>query len=509
MRVSGGGGGRRYNAGMADEALHAVVGKVFRRLIPICIIAFLLNYIARSNIGIAESAMEGSIPGFTKDVYTWGLIAFFIPYCLLELPSNLLMERVGARFWIARIMISWGIVSMGFALTRGPWSFYGIRTLLGVMEAGFFPGVLLYLSYWFPHEYRARASAYFFLSQVIAQVITNILGGTILDAASHWPGLQPWQWLFIIEGLPSVIMGLVILFYLTDRPTQARWLSDGERAELIGALGRETAHHQKHQATDFTHALVNPFVWILSALYGLICWAYFPMNSFTPIFMKPILAKAGLIVLAPVGMTATQAIAGGIRVTPDNTVSLYIGLFSAIPFGITAICMMFIAGHSDKRNERRYHMAATCGMMAVGWVIAAFAPKIATGMTGVVISLVGMTITTIGVFGTYATFWALPPQLLSGIAGAAAFAIINSIGNFVGNFVGPWTKASWKLSDQNTMLAAAGCALLAAVITLAVPFPKYAPAAQGFEAEMDGVAGGCGGKMTGRGHAWTGPGLGE
>ena len=199
---------------MADEKLHLVVGKVFRRLIPICIVAFLLNYIARSNIGIAEHAMEGSIAGFTTDVYTWGSIVFFIPYCLLELPSNLLLEKVGARFWIARIMISWGMVSMCFALTRGPWSFYTIRALLGVMEAGFFPGVLLYLSYWFPHEYRARASAYFFLSQVIAQVITNILGGAILDSAAHWGWLQAWQWLFVIEGLPSVIMGLVILFYL-------------------------------------------------------------------------------------------------------------------------------------------------------------------------------------------------------------------------------------------------------------------------------------------------------
>jgi len=285
--------------------------------------------------------------------------------------------------------------------------------------------------------------------------------------------------------LPSVIMGLVILFYLTDRPAQAKWLSEEERGELTGALGKETAQHQKHRATDFVHALANPFTWILSGLYGLICWAYFPMNSFTPIFMKPILATAGLITLPPAGMTAAQAIAAGMAATPDNKVSLYIGLFSAIPFGITAICMMFIAGHSDKRNERRYHMATTCGMMAVGWVIAAFAPKIATGTGGAAISLVGMTITTIGVFGTYATFWALPPQFLSGVAGAAAFAIINSIGNFVGNFVGPWAKVNWKLSDSHTMLVAGGFAFLAMLITLFMPMPKYGAAAQGPEAEIE------------------------
>jgi len=245
---------------MADKATEAVIHKVLRRLIPFCILCYLLNYIDRTNVAIAKDLMVRDIPGFTDAVYSLGVAwVFFIPYCVFELPSNLIMQRVGPRRWIARIMITWGLVSSAFIFTTGPWSFLSMRALLGVAEAGFFPGILLYLSYWVPHAYRARASALFLLSQAIAQVIGNVLGGYILYLAQKYqfPG-HAWQWVFIFEGIPTVIVGVVVLFYLTDYPADAKWLTADERTRLTYIMQGERKHLLAGHASEFLHALRSP-----------------------------------------------------------------------------------------------------------------------------------------------------------------------------------------------------------------------------------------------------------
>src|SRR4051812_24789700 len=278
-----------------DEATHKLIRKVIRRIIPFLILCFLLNFIDRTNITIAQNSMSKDIADFGK-YFDWGLALFYIPYCLLEVPSNLIQERVGARRWISRIMISWGIVSACFIFIQGKWSFYSLRMLLGIMEAGFFPGIILYLTYWIPKAYRARASALFFLSTAIASVLGNALGGYILYSAGKLglPG-HAWQWLFILEGIPSAILGVVVFFYLTDKPADAKWLTEDERKRLqaimdddrrsaaaaqAATVGHLAASSSGHSARDFFMAMISPMTWILSGIYAFMNWAYNPVQFY-------------------------------------------------------------------------------------------------------------------------------------------------------------------------------------------------------------------------------------
>jgi MFS family permease len=458
---------------MSDSSTEALVQKVLRRLIPFCILCYLLNYIDRSNIAIAEHSMRQSIPDFTHEVYTTGVtLFFFLPYCLFELPSNLLMKRVGPRRWIARIMISWGIVSACLVFTRGPWSFYLLRALLGLAEAGFFPGILLYLSYWIPHAYRARATGLFFLSQAMAQFVGNVIGSSILYVADKYqfPG-HAWQWLFLVEGIPTIIVGVVVLFYLTEQPRDAQWLSAEERARLSGIMADERRQISAHRASDFAHALRSPYTWLLSALYGLAVWAYLPVNFFTPEILMRVLSDAHVITLASPGMPATDASA-----TPEYLVSLYVGLLSAIPFGAAALTMLLVARRSDRRNERPFHMAGACAVMVVGLLLAATAPRFTSGSALAIATLAGLSLTAMGFFGNCAVFWAVPPQLLTGTAVAAALAIINALGNLFGTSLGGQMRIWLHLDNASFMMLAAVCAALATVgaLTLRLGLGKLA-----------------------------------
>lgn len=467
---------------MNELADRALVQKVLRRIIPFCILCYLLNFIDRTNVAIAKDSMlDPNIPGFTEGVYALGVAwVFFIPYCLFELPSNLIMQKVGPRRWIARIMITWGFVSIAFMLTRGPWSFLSLRALLGATEAGFFPGILLYLSFWIPHAYRARASAFFLLSQAIAQVIGNVLGGYILYLAQkyHFPG-QAWQWLFLAEGLPTIIVGIVVLYYLSDYPADAKWLSAGERTRLTEIMASERKHLLAGHASEFLHALRSPYTWALSLLYGLATCAYFPVNFFTPTILKAALVESHAIVVAPASHPATEIAATLPAPTPYHLVSLYVGLLSAIPFGTAALTMLLFARHSDRHNERKHHMAFTCVIMALGLLIVGLAPRFAAGNTLTVVKVAGLSIAAMGYFGTAAVFWAVPAQLLTGTAIAAALAIINSVGNLVGTSLGP-ARTYFALDEQKFMFVAAASAVLAAIGALTLrlrPLQIAGPAA--------------------------------
>jgi ACS family tartrate transporter-like MFS transporter len=458
------------NLALDQEVDAELIRKVARRIIPFLILCFLLNYIDRANVAIAKSSMMATVPGFTESVYTLGVAIFFIPYCLFEVPSNLIQQRVGARRWIARIMITWGIISTCFLFTQGPWSYYILRALLGLAEAGFFPGVLLYLSYWVPHRYRARASAMFFLSQAIAQILVNGLGGGLLALADYFdlPG-NAWQWLIFMEGVPSIIVGVLVLYYLPDRPSEAKWLKPGERTRLTDIMAKEHQQVAGHSASDFKHALASPYTWFLSAIYSLMVWAYFPVNFFTPDILKDALVRSGVITLA------TPVVAGAAPVvgtTPEYLVSVYVGLLSAIPFGTAALTMIAIARHSDRRNERKLHTAAGCALMAVGLTLAAFAPRMAGGMTGTVLTVTGLSLTAIGWFSSFAVFWAIPPQLLTGAAIAAALAIINATGNLAGNFLNPNLRVWLSLNRPAFLLVAAACGLAAAILMPLLQLPR-------------------------------------
>jgi MFS transporter, ACS family, tartrate transporter len=446
-----------------------VVDKVLRRLIPFCILCYLLNYIDRVNISIAklkmvESVPATGIPGFTDTVFARGAAIFFLGYFLFELPSNLIQERVGPRRWIARIMISWGLITMGFVFTPrlwsywGEWSFYGLRFLLGLAEAGFFPGVILYLSYWVPRQRQAGAAALFLTSTAIAGVIGNPLGGYILYFTDHSPlGLHNWQWLFLLEGLPSVLLGLLTLFYLTDRPKDARWLSPEERATLTALMAQEHAQHPAHDKASLRHALQSPHTWMLSFIYGLVVFGFYLVNLFTPTILKEALKSCGLI---HAGTLAAKA-------------DLWTSLFSAIPFGAAAVGMVIIGRHSDRRRERKYHFAFACGLIAVGLAVAAAGQGL-PGTTGTILVIAGLSIAAVGAFGCFGPFWALPSQLMTGTAAAAAFAIINSIGNLLGGFLAPNLQPY--LGMQRTLFLAAGTAAVALVLAVIAPLPRMEPA---------------------------------
>ncbi|HVT80002.1 MAG TPA: MFS transporter [Phycisphaerae bacterium] len=443
---------------MADE--QAVVHKVLRRLIPFGVLCYLMNYVDRVNISVAKLKMvhdaraHTGLEWFTEDVYSIGAGIFFLGYFLFELPSNLIMEKVGARRWMARIMISWGIITMCFVFTRGVWSFYGFRFGLGLAEAGFFPGMVLYLSYWMPQRYRARAAAMFLTSTALAGVIGNPLGGLITYLTRSQPlGIADWQWLFLLEGFPSVLLGLVTLLYLTDRPKDARWLNADERATLIAVMKREEESHPAHGKKALADALASPHMWILSLLYGLMIFGFYMVNFYTPTIFKTALTSGGLI---------------GEK-TPAPVADLWVCLFSAIPFGAAAVGMVLIGRHSDKHQERKYHLAFACGLIVVGMVVAALGASVA-GSAGTVLVIGGLSVGAMGAFGMFGPFWALPNQFLTGTAVAAAFAIINSIGNLLGGYLGPMLKSY--LGMQQVLLLAAGLGACAMALTLAAPLPR-------------------------------------
>jgi MFS family permease len=439
-----------------------LIRKVMRRLIPFCILCYLLNYIDRINISIASLKMQdpvGGVPGFTDAVYGNGAAIFFWGYFLFEVPSNLIQQRVGARRWIARIMMSWGIVSMAFVFIRGPWSFYTLRFLLGLAEAGFFPGMILYLSQWMPRAYRARSAAAFLTSTAIAGVIGNPLGGFILYAVDKHPWLlKSWQWLFVIEGFPSVVLGMLTLFFLNDRPADAKWLTPTERSRLQSLLAREQTDHPGHDLSRLGHAFRAPHTWFLAALYAVMIFGFYTVNFFTPKIIKGVLVSAGTLD----------------KTTPQYLEYLVVGLLSAIPFGAATIGMILVGRSSDRRRERRRHLVFVCLLQAAGMTIAGFACG-GGGLPTTLLTIAGLSLGAIGAFGMFGPFWALPPELLTGTAVAASVAIINSIGNLFGGFVGP--KVYTYLDLGKTLLIAAGLAIVGALMSAFAPEKPRTPPA--------------------------------
>ncbi|MFP3848976.1 MFS transporter [Pseudomonas sp. W5-01] len=372
------------------------IKKVGLRLIPLMLVCYLVNYLDRINVGFAALHMNEDV-GITATVFGWGAGLFFISYFLCEVPSNMALHRVGARRWIARIMITWGIVSTCFAFVQGPISFMALRFLLGIAEAGFFPGMVLYISYWFPQEYRGRLTALFMTAIPLSALIGAPLSGFLLETASFW-SIASWKWMFIIEGIPAIILGVVVLVYLTDRPSEAKWLTPEEKDWLISRLSVEkTGGH----LSSFKDAFKSLNVMLMGVIH-----LGFAVGSYgIAIWLPQILKGHGLS-------------------------SFHIGLMSMIPYGVAIIGMIAWGALSDKSPNRSLHVAASCLLGAIGLLIAAAVPTLFGAM-------VGISISTLGVIAARPIFWTLPGSFLTGSAAAAGIAFINAFGN-LGGFIGPY-----------------------------------------------------------------------
>jgi MFS transporter, ACS family, tartrate transporter len=377
--------------------------------------------------------------GFTSYVYGWGAGIFFLGYALFEVPSNVMLHRIGARIWIARIMLTWGIVSGCMAMVSGPTSFLTLRFLLGIAEAGFFPGVLLYFTYWFPKAYRARVVSALFLAVPGSNAAAAAISGVLLQMDGIW-GLAGWQWMFLLESVPAVLLAPVVLFALTDRPSDATWLQRDEREWLVAQMAAEhRAIAAEHAERPLLQVLADRRVLALSMIYLTIVTATYGITFFLPLIVK------------------THGLS-----------NITTGLVTAIPYTIGTIGMVLWAQSSDRRQERRWHFTAACCLAAIGLIVAGQASALAVAITA-------MSVAAVGLYGSKPAFWPLPSMFLSGAGAAAGIAMVNSIGN-LGGFVGPYI-VGW-LNDRTGRYDAglyflAGCAVASALIAVAVVKPRY------------------------------------
>lgn len=388
--------------GQEGEAVSRVERETIRRisyrLIPFLCLAYFFMYLDRVNVGFAALQMNEDL-GFSSLVYAWGAGIFFIGYFIFEVPSNVAFTRFGARRWIARIMVTWGLLSASMALVSGPTSFYVLRFLLGVAEAGFFPALLLYMPTWYPAAYRARIMAALIVTVPVSTVIGAPVSGLILGLDGVW-GLHGWQWLFIIEGLPASVLGVVAYFYLSDRPKEASWLTAEQKAWLTARLAEEEAKRPPSTMTLF-QALRSPLVLILSVVYFGVIAVLYGMQFWLPQIVKDF------------GLSDAQT-----------------GFAMAGPYFIAAVAMILWGRRSDRRRERVKHIAVPMFVAGAGLAASALLP-------GAFATMLAITVVAIGVFCTLAVFWTLPTALLSGAAATGGLALINSIGNLAG-FGGPY-----------------------------------------------------------------------
>jgi ACS family tartrate transporter-like MFS transporter len=414
-----------------------VLWKVALRLLPFLFLLYLVNILDRVNVGFARLQMLNDV-GLSKAVYGWGAGLFYFGYLTFEVPSNLILHRMGARRWISRIMVSWGIISAAMMLVQDKWSFYALRFLLGVAEAGFFPGIILYLSYWFRARERARAVAFFMTASPLAGVLGNTVSGWIMEYMSGQSGLAGWQWLFLLEGLPAVILGIVVWFYLTDRPKEAGWLAPQERDWLAGRiLSEEQQRHHQH-GLHRPQALAAPRVWLLIAIYFTVAVGSNAYGFYLPKIVDEQFtdrSKFAQYCVIPTGsfddpILLSQRVTGLVESSGQTGQGKFmIGLLAALPNLAAVIGMVLIGIHSDRTGERRLHVALSAFLAAVGWGVTASARS-------PWLVLLGLALAQIGMMSMLPTFWALPTSFLSGTAAAGGIALINSVAN-IGGAVGP------------------------------------------------------------------------
>jgi MFS family permease len=422
-------------ASVSEDALYR---KVARQIIPVLFLCYIAAYLDRVNVGFAKLQMQADVPQIGDAVYGLGAGIFFLGYFIFEVPSNILMEKVGARFWIARIMVSWGIVSCLMIFVNSAWMFYGLRLLLGIAEAGFFPGVILYLTYWFPSRRRGEMTALFMLAVALTGVIGGPLSGWILHEFSGTTGLRGWQMLFLLEGIPSIVLGIFVPWLLANGVRSAQWLSEDEKRLLEQNLQDEEAH-KTH--LPLSGIFFNPQLILFAAIYFCSVMGLYGTGFWIPQLIK----NTGV------------------------TDPLYVGLLTAIPYSFGAIAMVLLGQSSDRSGERRLHFALASFLGAVGIVISNLFRQ------NTLIAMIGLTLATVGILATLPLFWAMPTAMLAGSSAAAGLAWINSLGNLAG-FFGPsivgWFADLTKRSDYGLYVVAAALVLGAILVLCFVP-PKF------------------------------------
>jgi ACS family tartrate transporter-like MFS transporter len=408
------------------------IRKITWRLIPFLMLLYLVAFLDRINVGFAALTMNKDV-GLTSQMFGLGAGIFFLGYFVFEVPSTVILHHVGARFWIGRVMISWGVVSVAMAFTQGPISFYVLRFLLGLAEAGFFPGIILYLSYWFPANHRSGVTAMFMAAAPIAGFIGSPVSGALMQL-DGLVGLRGWQWLFLLEGVPAVVLGFVAFRFLTNRPVEAAWLAEDERDWLSSTIEREQTAIRDHRGHSAWRALADWKVLALSV-------AYFGTSAglYTIGFWAPLIIK-GL----------------GFSV-------FHVGLLVAIPNLIAVVGMILWSRNSDRTGERYWHAALACLIGALGMAVAARAG----GST--LLAIGGLSLTAFGVSAAKPPLWSLPTKFFAGTGAAAAIGLINSLGT-LGGFAGPYMIGSTNGTSGNFTrgLYLVGGTLVVSAVTIVI-----------------------------------------
>jgi MFS family permease len=375
-----------------------IIRKIAWRLMPLIIICYLFAFFDRINISFAKSALQTDL-GLSNAAYGFGASLFVVGYVIFEVPSNLLLHRFGARRWIARIMISWGLATAAMVFVRTEWQFYGLRFIIGAMEAGFAPGILYYLTLWFPKQYRGRMTSTFFLATAFSGIVGAPVSGLVISYLSGVWGLSGWQWLFLVGGLPCLLLGAIVLFRFDDKVEDAAWLAPDERALISKQLKQQSRDIGEH---SFWRALIAPGVLLLGLIYFLIQVASYGLNFWAPDLIK----------------------------TAGSNSPALTGLLTAIPYICGAISMVVVGRWSDKSGERPKFVAALIIAAALGFFAAGFFDK------NIVMLIGALAVLGAGVVAAIPTFWTLPPKVLTGVGAAGGIALINTIGQ-LGGIVSP------------------------------------------------------------------------
>jgi MFS transporter, ACS family, tartrate transporter len=406
----------------------SALSKARWRLLPFLLLCYLCAYLDRANVGVAALQMNKSL-GFTPTVYAFGAGIFFLSYFALEIPSNWAMERVGTRRWIARIMLTWGVLASCTAFVWDAQSFYVVRFFLGAAEAGLLPGVIVYLTRWFPARERAGIMGMFFLGLPLSFVIGAPISGALLGLDGVW-GLAGWKWLFLLEGLPTVILGFLCLRVLTNTPAEAQWLEPEEREWLTNVIRAEAAERAAQAGTSFASALRSPAVWIYGVTYIGIVMGIYGIGLWLPQIIKQ-LGHSDFVT----------------------------SVISAVPYLVGAIVMMLWAHSADRRSERRWSAVIPPVVASLGLVASAC-------ISDPVLSLVAVGVATVGIMASMPTFWALPMTTLSGPAASSGAALVNSLGN-LGGFAGPFLVGYLRQATNSFtvgLLFLGACPMIAAIV---------------------------------------------
>ena len=423
----------------SNSELGTTLIKVSVRLLPVLFLSYICAYLDRINVGFAAKHLKEEL-GFSDSVYGLGAGIFFIGYALFEIPSNVLLEKVGARRWIARIMVSWGILSAAMVFVNSSTTFYVLRFMLGVAEAGFFPGIILYLTYWFPPSERGKCISRFMTAIPLSGLIGAPISGALLNMHGAFD-VAGWKWMFLLEALPSILMGFYVFLFLPDKPESCSWLSESEKALLANACPKNEETHKASGWDSFLHAIKSPQIWHICMIY------FFQVSG-----------------LYGIGLWLPEIL----RRSSESISELNLGLISAVPFLMGTLSMVIWGWNSDRCKERKWHLVSANLLGGIGFVIAGLRPEFLS------FSLVGMILASMGVHATFGPFWALKTTLLAPGLAAVGIALINSTGN-LGGFTGPFLTGylkertgslSWGLGLYGST------SLIAAFLTMYLPIKK-------------------------------------